>query len=84
LPAMVRSGRIPLTELPQFTLAASVALSAVATTGAVAGGLLPFLTRALSGRSHRSSAPLVSVVVDALGVLVYYAVALAVLHAGGS
>ena len=82
LPTMMPAGRIAASGLPHIALVLSLALWTVAVIGVLAGAMLPFLMRGVLGRKHRASAPLVSVLVDALGVVVYYTVALALLHAG--
>jgi len=81
LPLMTWAVHITTSGLPRVALAVSVALWAVAVIGVLTGAMLPFLIRALLGRERRAPATFASVLVDTLGVLVYYAVAFALLHA---
>ncbi|MCG3156669.1 MAG: Magnesium transporter MgtE [bacterium] len=68
---------------PHYLLvAATVALSlvGVVTWGSLTGSMLPFVMRRLGFDPAASSAPFVATLVDVTGLVIYFSVALAVLH----
>jgi hypothetical protein len=78
---LIGGGVVAGAALPRLAVILWGALWAVTVAGSFAGAMLPFALRARNAR-QRAPLPLVSVLVDALGVLVYCLVALAMLRAG--
>jgi magnesium transporter len=52
----------------------------VVTFGSLAGSMLPFLLRRIGFDPAASSAPFVATLVDVTGLVIYFTVALVVLH----
>ena len=65
-----------------FLVALTVALSLVGVVlwGAVAGSILPFVLRGLGFDPASASAPFVATLVDVTGLVIYFTVALVILH----
>jgi len=64
--------------LVAFTV--SAALVGVVTFGSLAGSMLPFLLRRLGFDPASASAPFVATLVDVTGLVIYFSVALLILH----
>ncbi len=58
----------------------SASLIGVVTWGSLAGSMLPFVMRSLGFDPAASSAPFVATLVDVTGLVIYFTVALAILH----
>ncbi len=56
------------------------ALVGVVTFGSLAGSMLPFILRRLGFDPASASAPFVATLVDVTGLIIYFGVALLILH----
>jgi magnesium transporter len=67
------------TDWFRLALAVSVSVTCVVLWGVVLGSMLPFIMRALGVDPASSSTPFVATVVDVTGLLLYFAVAIAII-----
>ena len=65
---------------PLVALTVGAALVGIVTFGTLAGSMLPFLLKALGFDPASASAPFVATLVDVTGLVIYFSVALAILH----
>jgi len=81
--AVIGFARISLgsfsTDWFRLALAVSVSVTCVVLWGVVLGSMLPFVMRALGVDPASSSTPFVATVVDVTGLLLYFAVAIAII-----
>ncbi|MBN9077090.1 MAG: magnesium transporter [Rhizobiales bacterium 65-79] len=65
---------------PLVALTVGAALVGIVTFGTLAGSMLPFLLKALGFDPASASAPFVATLVDVSGLVIYFSVALVILH----
>ena len=63
-----------------MALTVGAALVGVVTFGSLAGSMLPFILRRLGFDPASASAPFVATLVDVTGLIIYFGVALLILH----
>jgi magnesium transporter len=65
---------------PLVALTVGAALVGIVTFGTLAGSMLPFLLKALRFDPASASAPFIATLVDVSGLVIYFTVALIILH----
>jgi magnesium transporter len=65
---------------PLLALTVSISLVGVVIWGTLTGSMLPFVLRWMGFDPATSSAPFVATLVDVIGLIIYFSVAMAVLH----
>ena len=61
-------------------LTVGVALVGIVTFGSMSGSMLPFILRSIGFDPAAASAPFVATLVDVTGLVIYFSVALVILH----